>query len=765
VTRVLTCLIALLFAWNFSLRAQDTFYEPGTIQDIHISFNQQNWSYVLDSLFINYGDSGRLIGTVKINGRLFEKAAVRYKGYSSWNESEIKNPLNIDLDYVMKNQNYQGHTKIELSNVIHDPSFVREVLAYEIARKYLPASMANFANVYVNDSLIGLYTNVEAVDKYFLAGRYGSSTNSCFKGEPETLVYPFGQNANLAYTHGDDSSGYMPFYKMESDAGWNDLFNLIRVLDHSTDSIDSFLNTDRVLWMHAFNYSLLNFDSYIGYSQNYYLYKDDLGRFNPIIWDLNMSFGSFRESDGSYGFLGLTIPKLKLVDPLQHLHFSISPRPLMTKLFQDDTLRKMYLAHIRTIMKENINNNAYYSRAKELQALIDAYVKDDPNKFYGYQDFLENIDTTVGGVGAMTLYPGLKNLMDARVQYLSTYLGYSREPVISAIEHDPEIPGTGKPLYITANVTNANLVFLAYRFNHGSVFSKVSMLDDGNSHDGSANDGIYGSVIQPSGNTIQYYIYAQNDTAGCFSPERAAYEFYTLQTEIQAGNLVINEVMATGDNLVPGEDPVNNDWIELFNNSDETIDLKGFSLDLEPIGVKWVFPETGIEAGNFLLVWADGVGGNHAGFAMPQDEAKLTLVQPNGQGIDSIGYLWQVKGKTTGRYPNGYGSFKYMEPSPERRNFTGSTPGSGVKVYPSPAYDNLTIEFNSEQRSFSIDIYDASGRLVYNQTYTPMAGMIASTAVSVDVSHLNAGMYIVKLGSNTGIYTKKFLIYANQGLD
>ena len=68
-----------------------------------------------------------------------------------------------------------------------DPSFVREVLSYEIARKYMPASKANYANVYVNDTLIGLYTNVESVGGEFLEGHYNSSDNPFIKGNPETL--------------------------------------------------------------------------------------------------------------------------------------------------------------------------------------------------------------------------------------------------------------------------------------------------------------------------------------------------------------------------------------------------------------------------------------------------------------------------------------------------------------------------------------------------------------------------------------------------
>ena len=86
--------------------------------------------------------------------------------------------------------------------------------------------------------------------------------------------------------------------------------------------------------MHAFNYSLINLDSYIGYAQNYYLYEDNSGRFNPILWDLNMSFGSFRLTDASSYFSGFSVLQAKTLDPLTHFNdISVFPRPLMRKLF------------------------------------------------------------------------------------------------------------------------------------------------------------------------------------------------------------------------------------------------------------------------------------------------------------------------------------------------------------------------------------------------------------------------------------------------
>ena len=102
------------------------------------------------------------------------------------------------------------------------------------------------------------------------------------KCNPEDLnIQIGGENSNLSNTHGTDSADYMPYYDIESDFGWSNLYHLIDTLNNAPDEIDQVLNVDRTLWMHALNYSMINFDSYIGYGQNYYLYLDQANQFNP----------------------------------------------------------------------------------------------------------------------------------------------------------------------------------------------------------------------------------------------------------------------------------------------------------------------------------------------------------------------------------------------------------------------------------------------------------------------------------------------------
>ena len=108
---------------------------------------------------------------------------------------------------------------------------------------------------------------------------------------------------------------------MESDTGWLSLVNFIQILNNNSDNIENVLNVDRALWMHALNYSILNLDSYIGYAQNYYLYMDEHGRYNTIPWDMNMSFGSFRYTDGT-SVNTINIENMKKLNPLKFVTFS-----------------------------------------------------------------------------------------------------------------------------------------------------------------------------------------------------------------------------------------------------------------------------------------------------------------------------------------------------------------------------------------------------------------------------------------------------------
>lgn len=730
----------LMCSLSINTNAQNSFYDNGYIREIRLYFSEPDWSHILDSLFVA-GQEERLLASITIDGVSFESVGVRYKGYSSVDTSIIKNPLNIDLDYVISGQEYQGISKLKLSNVIHDPSFVREVLSYEIARKYMPASNANYANVYVNDALIGLYSNVQAVNKNFVETYFGVRSNSFFKGNPEVLVYPLGSNANLEY-YNMDTTTYYPYYSLESDHGWNDLSGFINTLNNQTDSIENVLNIDRTLWMHAFNYSLVNLDSYIAYAQNYYVYQDQNKKFNPILWDLNMSIGSFRLSDGGTSAIsgGLSIAQAKNLNPCGLLTYSVSPRPLIKNIISDPTLKRMFLAHIRTIVNENFASGEYYIRAQQLHALIDNSVQNDTNKFYSYNDFTNNLDVTVGGTNGMILYPGIKDFIEGRTSYLSNYSGFQGAPDINIMSDTIVV---GNNVWISANINDPDSCFLAYRHGIYELFNKVKMYDDGAHNDGVAGDNIFGASVNNSG-IIQYYIYAENSIAGAFSPERAEYEFHTIQN-ISPSNVVINEFMADNESYITDNAGEYDDWIELYNNSSNDFNMAGLYLsDDKSNYMKWPFPDAIIAANGYLIIWADndeGQEGLHANFKLSKSGEAIYLAYSAENILDSVSFTDQASDISTGRNPNGTGPFASMTPTISSSNSPFSVDETKylpkIKMYPNPTQNLLTLESEGSGNYINtVEIFDLYGKKVLS--FNPK-----NDYLSIDMSGLTKGIYLI----------------------
>jgi hypothetical protein len=752
----------VLLVFTGMTKAQD-FYDLNSVHEIRLYFSQSNWDHILDSLF-EAGQDQRLMGNIIIDGLSYDSVGVRYKGYSSVDTAQVKNPFNIDLDCFVPDQEHYGVSKIKLSNIIHDPSFIREVLSYEMARKYMPAAKANYANVYVNDVLIGLYTNVEAINKDFAGNTFQSRNNSFFKGNPENLVYPYGSNSNLQY-YDNDSSSYYPFYSLESDAGWGDLHQLINTLNNNISSIETILDVDRAIWMIAFDYSIINLDSYIGYSQNYYLYQDNNQRFNTVLWDMNMSFGSFRLSDGSYGALsgGISITQAKNLNPLGLLTFSVSPRPLVKNLLQDETRKRMYLAHIRTIINENFASGDYMTRGAELQALIDTCVQNDTNKFYSYTDFTDNLYQTVGGSGGMIEYPGLYDFMEARTTYLSSYAGFQGYPVISDMNYSPSVLSQGDVMHISVKITANDSCFLAYRFDPEGVFTKISMYDDGNHNDSLSGDSIFGNSLIFDGNIIQYYFYAENSTAGMFLPERAEYEFYTVHGVFDPMSIVINEILSENINGAKDQNNEYEDWVELYNNTSDDISLKGICLSDDSLNLyKWSFPDTVIKAEDYLIIWADeddNQNGLHANFKMNKSGEALFMSFNQGNVIDSVILVQQFSDTTTGRYPNGTGPFVIMSPSFSSENFpltvSEYTGTSNLLVFPNPADNYINIEFvNKDNTNISVEIFDVFGRKVWTMTRNEGQDLNEK----IDISGMSNGIYQIRVVSGEKLFRSGFII-------
>jgi hypothetical protein len=752
--RTISFWFALVFI-SAKLAAQSNFYDMNVIQRLEITFTQTNWDYMMDTA--KAGSEGYIMAAmIKINGVEYDSVGVKYKGNSTYKPNQVKNPLHIELD-TYKAQDYQGFTDIKLSNAFNDPSFLREVMSYKIVRNYMQAPQSNFANVYINNQLIGLYSNSESIGNKFVDAHFGSKSNAFFKCNPIGGAGP-GGNAypNLVYL-GTDSSLYYSRYEMQSDAGWYDLVNLCDTLVNHTTAIENTLNVNEALWMMAFDNVLVNLDSYIGaFAQNYYLYKDNYNRFRPVVWDLNESFGRFSNTGTTN--LNTTLSKQQMT----HLvHINDSNWPLVKQLLASATFKRMYIAHMRTILSEQFANNSFYNDALSLQNLIKTSVSADPNKFYTYANFISNLTTDISGGNGSA--PGLTNLINGRNTYLSALADFTAvQPVISGIAVSDNHPPISALVHITANIANAMAsgTFLAYRSGDVEPFKRILMLDDGLHGDGAANDGVYGSSITISAYKTEYYFYAENNQAGIFSPQQAEMNFYTLYTQVAANsNLVINEFLASNVSAVADQDGEFDDWIEIHNLSDNLISLDSMYLSDSYTNLqKWQFPsDTSILPNGYLVVWADDDGqqkGLHASFKLSATGERIALTHASKGIFDTISFGSQSNDISMQRCQDVAGGFIFATPTfADSNNCTTSIsePESafGISVFPNPFFEKLNVQ-SGNMTIQSIRIINMTGQIMFQQTDCN------SNNIELALNQFPKGLYMIVLN---GVISKKIVKY------
>lgn len=533
--RPLLLLLIALLPWALFAQGGKNrpFFDKKTIGEIRLTLPSKNWNDQLDSLRL-YGP-GLLSGSAVVDGSRYEGIGVRFRGDKSNIVGQKRNPYTIKLDHTTAGQNHQGFTSIKLSSALRDPSMVREVLFYEIAAKYMPAPQANYTKLYINDEYIGLFVNVESVDGQYFRSRFGSDTGPAFKAgvdypAKETPATGCKQNifGNLEYEA--DLGCYAGNFESNVDWGWADLQNLTQVLANDPAKADRVLDVDRALWMLALNNVMVNLNSYTGNrSVNYYLYKDDNNRFQVVPWDLNLSFGSYKNPGVGNGS-DVEIKDLQVLDPL--LHADNPYKPLISQLLRDPLNRKIYLAHIRQILEENFLNGEYERRAKELQGMIVIPFNEDKNKSYSLDEFQRSLRETIG---KRSKIPGIVELMSKRSRFLKTH------PELTALPpavSDVNVQGRGKFENQRLNTFNISAkadrfpkrMTIHYRFSDKQPYQMMPMNEE--SANGLPSGVKLFSVAIEGKNedaVLDYYLLAENAGTVAFMPANYVYKPFKIK--------------------------------------------------------------------------------------------------------------------------------------------------------------------------------------------------------------------------------------------
>lgn len=217
--------------------------------------------------------------------------------------------------------------------------------------------------------------------------------------------------------------------------------------------------------------------------------------------------------------------------------------------------------------------------------------------------------------------------------------------------------------------------------------------------------------------------------------------FNAFCAEVQSATpLFLNEIMASNGSVIIDEDGDHTDWIEIYYDGEEPLSLELFGLTDDPDEpFQWIFPDTTIYPGEYMMIWASGKDRNTPG-------------QPLHTNF-SISVDGEVSGHTD--------STITLEPTEELRVeavFSGGTGTDPVTTpdqiylhqnYPNPFNTSTVITFDLPERSEVIlNIYDIIGRKV-TQLINDLKNE-GTHEVLWDAGAQSSGVYIVQLIVNPG---------------
>ncbi len=381
-------------------------FDPFTIHRIDFDFYVEDWQ---DSMEYNYEVLNEEYMPVHFtfNDTLeIDSVGIRYKGNSTYTLSQgtPKKPLKINIDKFNNSAWFFDIDILNLHNGVCDPTFMRETIAYYIARSCMPAPRTAYADVYVNGEYLGFYTLVEQIDEIFLSQHFENSTANLFKAGDD--------GAPLIY-YGDNQDLYDAEYELktnEDENDWSGFISMINVLntaedDEFLDVVGQQLNFDSCLRSLAFNMAISNFDSYTGSARNYYFYDDESDdRFYMLPWDVNEAFGVY-----SNGW-----------DVVEQDYYDISnynTRPLNRRLLEQESLKSVYTDYIRMLLTGAAAPDSVAEMVDALAPLIEDHVLADQNKLYTDDQFYRNQEEDVT-IRDGRRVPGLKNFSVLRTAAL-----------------------------------------------------------------------------------------------------------------------------------------------------------------------------------------------------------------------------------------------------------------------------------------------------------------------------------------------------------
>ena len=185
---------------------------------------------------------------------------------------------------------------------------------------------------------------------------------------------------------------------------------------------------------------------------------------------------------------------------------------------------------------------------------------------------------------------------------------------------------------------------------------------------------------------------------------------------VEAQNIVINEIITSNSTVNTDDDGSYEDWVELYNNGTESINLLGYGLSDNDNLFKWVFPNYSIQPGEHLLVWCSNKNRTnpdfplHTNFAISAGGETISLTFPDGTIADQVPAIVIPQNFSYGRAPSGSSTFLiFQEPTPGTFN-----PSEGAADELSAPQFSINSGFYNDSFTLTISHPDPEVTILYS---------------------------------------------------
>lgn len=771
-------LLAVLLFFGMLSNAQDSgenMFDNSYLHEIRFEFTQSNFWNILIANYENNADpmanKPYLMGKVIIDGEEVDSVGVRFKGFTSYPYGENKKPIKIDFNEFVPGKRYDGLRKLNLNNSTGDPSFHRDVVCYDMHRSIgVSAPRTSFTKVYFNDQYWGLYQTVEQVDQEFLQNNFSNDEGNLFKNLGWSKFEWLGSNAN----------SYKEIFSLKTNRDlddWSGFVNFINVLNNSSDAefkeeIEQVFNVDLFLKALAVDVASNNWDSYLEHGRNWYIYEDtQTGIFHWIPWDYNFSFpgsgtglGGGCEIFPDFTTVGNGTPTIQFYDfswgsGIEEFSWNFGDGTFSDETNPEHTYSSPGTYDVCLTISKGTDCTETSCKTIETaqdlyqcESILDGSCPHPVGKNFSitlsfnpacceiWGEDCEDIYqwfSNPGGIGGFdfaidqrsnegVLIRRLLNEPEYFDRYLSYYCDFLEGPFTKERYHN--MMDQNKLLIDDAVQTDPHLLFTYNQF-----------VED----------------IGPDGlqKFIGYRVDSLNLQLGSLTSCLPA-------PTIAAGDVVINELVASNDSSSLIVDAANeaDDWIELYNNTSEVIDLSDAYLsdDLDNL-LKWQFPPTTtIEGGGYLIIWADqqeDQPGLHCNFKLNKTSDQLILSNADLSNIDQTEFSDQSTNIAYARTPNGIGPFIAKSSTFGANNDNGWPVSTddlsldvSVNIFPVPAkeYLQVSIQKDTYNGEYIVDLFSITGQKLQRQVTT------TANDVLLDLKGQSSGFYLLRIQDETG---------------